>query len=215
MHISRTQRFLGSVTILVALLLFSHQSLAQQPQQQSPQVRSLSFFVGERSSDVFRDDHSDFANVDFYNDTNFGLIFSWPYDHYRDSSLLYSVSNTKFKPAFDGINNHIGIHYLHLGGQVSLYHGLLPIKVTGGLGVTHFSPNETRLDSETKPSAHLGIGTELLLTNRLSFRVDARIYATLFNTDGAIFCSANQCLIQTSSRVWYQGEFSAGITLRF
>jgi hypothetical protein len=86
-------------------------------------------------------------------------------------------------------------------------------------GVTHFGPTLAGVDSESFFSGSIGGGVQLLKTHRVGVRLEARVFATFVNTDGAIFChsgpQAGGCAITIHGTALYQFEASAGVVFRF
>ena len=86
-------------------------------------------------------------------------------------------------------------------------------------GVTHFAPTLGGVDSESFFSGSIGGGVQLLKTHRVGVRLEARVFATFVNTDGAIFChsgpQAGGCAISIHGTALYQFEASAGVVFRF
>jgi opacity protein-like surface antigen len=91
----------------------------------------------------------------------------------------------------------------------------MPLLVTGGLGLTHFSPEDTLLSDETRFSMNIGLATKIAVSENISLRVGGRVYATFFNSDSQVFCNEEKCAISTSSDLWVQSEVNAGITFSF
>ena len=180
----------------------------------------LTIFAGQRTSDNFEDDE-DLAEgeepfeVDFLNDASAGAILAWNFDYNRQGELLFSHSQTEFDGDVQLADMDISISYLHLGGNVTVSEGKVPIVLSGGLGIAHLAPGDDSLDSETRPSANIGLGARFNIVQDFSLRLDARAYGTFFDSNGAIFCNGGDCKIRTSSNLWLQGEFTAGLTYRF
>jgi len=86
-------------------------------------------------------------------------------------------------------------------------------------GVTHFGPSLPGIDSESFFSGSIGGGVQLLKTKRVGVRLEARVFATFVNTDGALFCHSGPqggvCAIQIHGTALYQWEGSAGVVFRF
>lgn len=182
----------------------------------------ITIFAGQRTSDNFEDDENleegeEAFEVDFLNDASAGIILGWEFDYNRTGELLFSHSNTEFDGDVQLDDMEVSISYLHIGGTVTVSEGSkVPIYIGGGLGVAHLAPRDNSLDSETRPSANLGIGAKFTFTESFSLRLDARGYATFFDSDGYLFCSGDKgCVMRTNSNMWLQGEFTAGLTYRF
>ncbi|TRX53917.1 outer membrane beta-barrel protein [Thalassomonas sp. M1454] len=186
----------------------------------------LTVFAGQRTSTTLEDDKDDddvsidetVTEVDFLNDTSAGLILGWEYDNNgRYGELLFSHSATEFE--FDNDveldDMDVSVTYLHFGGSVPVSSGKVPIYVSAGIGIAHLAPGDDSLDTETRPSANLGVGARFNFNENFALRLDARGYGTFFDSDGYIFCSGDTCRIRTSSNVWFQADFTAGLTYTF
>ncbi|WOH39402.1 outer membrane beta-barrel protein [Thalassotalea fonticola] len=205
------------LTLLICAF-FSPNSIAQ---ADSEDYWDITIFAGQRTSDNFEDDEDleegeEPFEVDFLNDASAGIILGWEFDYNRTGELLFSHSNTEFDGDIQLDDMEISISYLHIGGTVTVSEGKVPIYIGGGLGIAHLAPGDGSLDSETRPSANLGIGAKFNFSESFSLRLDARGYATFFDSDGYLFCSGNKgCVMRTNSNMWLQGEFTAGLTYRF
>ncbi len=155
--------------------------------------------------------------IELSEDTSYGLLTAWSFDRKRQGEFLISHYNTNFSQSddFSASNTGLGITYAHLGGNVPLSEGPIPFYMTGGLGLTHLAPSDEQLSNETRFSVNIGLATKIELSERVSLRLDSRLYGTFFNSDSAIFCDVETCAIYISSDIWFQSEVSAGITYRF
>jgi len=150
---------------------------------------------------------------------------SWGIDlaYYRDANafyeLLFSRQTTQFDdndPALGGVD--LTTDYFHFGGTL-LFDSepwLRPyLSVT--IGLTRFDADG--FGSEYKFSGSLGTGIRLPVGDRLSFMVGVRGYGTLIDSDTELFCVSGDgqgtCLVRTSGDVFFQGEATVGVALRF
>ncbi len=149
--------------------------------------------------------------------SSFGVIVAWAYDNKRQGELLLSHYESELTPVslLTPYTSDLSITYLHLGGNVPFSKGLVPFWLSGGIGVTHFSPGDKKLDDETKFSANIGIHSKLQLSKSIAIRLGARIYTTFLDSDSAMFCDDNNCQIAISSEIWTQSEVFAGLTFTF
>ncbi|WDE06189.1 hypothetical protein SG34_004460 [Thalassomonas viridans] len=150
--------------------------------------------------------------------SSYGFIIAWPYSDQRQGEFLISHYQTDFtshNPVSFSANNKIDVTYMQVGGNVPLTHGLVPLSLSGGLGLTYLAPKSSRFDSESKFSINLGLQTKLPINEQLAFRIDARVFATLFDSDGELFCSEQGCIASVSSDLWLQGEITAGLSVSF
>lgn len=166
---------------------------------------------------------TDDASIDSYNniklseEINYGLLFAWDVDQKRQGEFLLNHYSTQFSQIDSSVasNNNLSITYAHIGGNVPLSQGTVPLFVTGGFGLTHLSPEDSLLGSETRFSLNVGLATKIAVTENVSLRFGGRLYATLFNSDSYIFCDTETCAISISSDLWVQSEVNAGVTFIF
>jgi len=150
-------------------------------------------------------------------DINYGILIAWHFDRKRQGEFLLNHYKTQFSQNIGSTvsRNNLALTYAHIGGNVPISNGLIPLYVTGGLGLTHIAPEDVLLDNETRFSINIGLATKIPLTESLSFRFGGRIYATFFNSDSYIFCNKDNCAISISSDLWIQSEINAGIMFSF
>ena len=86
-----------------------------------------------------------------------------------------------FEAEGKGISCQFNRDYLAFCGNVPIYDGVVPLLVTGGLGLTHFSPEDTLLSDETRFSMNIGLATKIAVSENISLRVGGRVYAIFFN----------------------------------
>lgn len=179
---------------------------------------SLTLLGGYRMGGDFVFQGTDPAQtIDLANSSAFSAIYAWDFDGKRQGELLYSYANSALKgqAPFAFNNTDLGISYLHLGGNVPINSGSLPIKISGGLGITYFDPNNSLLNKETHFSFNLGLQSHVPLSENLALTFSARVYAILFNTDSEILCAEDQCAIYVESDLWLQSEFTTGLVFKF
>ena len=155
--------------------------------------------------------------IELSDETSYGLLTAWSFDRKRQGEFLISHYNTSFSESsdFTASNTGLDITYAHLGGNVQVSDGVVPLYVTGGFGLTHLAPKDDQLSDETRFSVNIGLASKIELSDRVSLRLDSRVYGTFFNSESAIFCDVETCAIYISSDIWFQGEVSVGITYRF
>jgi hypothetical protein len=174
--------------------------------------------IGYRFAGEFAATDAEIHNtIELSEEVSFGLITAWSVDRARQGEVLISHYNSTFSESadFSASNTDLAITYAHLGGNVPINNDLLPLKVTGGLGLTYLSPRASQLDDETRFSINIGLASAIELSEHVSFRIDSRLYGTFFNSDSSLFCDVETCAVYISSDVWVQAEVSAGISYRF
>lgn len=180
----------------------------------------LTLFTGYRTSDAFEyevinGEESTEHSVDVLDDASFGVVIAWEYDFGRQGQILFSQSVSEFDKDILLDNYELSISYLHFGGSVDVSEGRVPVLLSVGLGATHLKPDEEGMNSETKFSGHIGLGARFEVISDLSISLDARLYATVIDSGGSLFCSDQGCDIETTGNLWLQGELSAGLVFKF
>lgn len=146
------------------------------------------------------------------------LILGWPLDHNRDMELFYSQQQTRLGGGSSAVPTadqfEVDIHYLHLGGTVLSeerygWQGFL----SGGLGLTHFSPALGGAAAENRASMSLGLGARWMPNPRFGLRLESRLYGSLFNSNTTIFCSGG-CQLSVSGDLLSQYAIFAGVVVR-
>jgi hypothetical protein len=117
-----------------------------------------------------------------------------------------------------GTSTDITLQTLHLGGS---YHGdgerVRPF-LSAGIGGSHMSPDAAGLDSDTYWSFSIGTGLEILPSQRVGLRLEARALGTLVDPDGDLFCVSGAgavCAFRIDGDVLWQLHAFAGVVIRF
>ncbi len=203
------------ITTVVCSVLLATVMLPASGQDLNIEVTPL---VGYRFAGEFATTDAKIHNtIELSEEVSFGLITAWSVDRGRQAEVLISHYNTTFSESvdFSASNTELAITYAHLGGNVPINNDLLPLKVTGGLGLSYLSPQASQLDDEIRFSINIGLASAIELSEHVSFRIDSRLYGTFFNSDSSLFCDVETCAVYISSDVWVQAEVSAGISYRF
>jgi hypothetical protein len=112
------------------------------------------------------------------------------------------------------------VEYLHVGGTLLLENSqhFLPYLI-GSAGATRFSPASPLGRNSTDFSASLGAGLRIPFNPHFSLRLEARGFATILNSNGAIFCRSDQsggvCRIHERGSSFLQGDLLAGVAYTF
>jgi hypothetical protein len=136
--------------------------------------------------------------------------------------IVYAHQQTELEtqPAFGGGPLlDVAADYLHFGGTYLFDGQATRPFVALTAGVTHFEPAVSALETENYFSASLGGGVHLRADKRVGVRLEGRVFATLVNDDGALFCAAggttNACAIVVDGDTLFQWEARAGLVVRF
>lgn len=130
------------------------------------------------------------------------------------SRQVTKMSGTGFAPA------DVRVEYLQIGGTEILNDEtrIRPYLV-GTLGLTRFSPGGAQGNQSTKFSISLGAGLRVPFGQHFALRLEGRGFATVLNTNGAVFCRSDQagllCNLRARGSVFTQGELLLGAAYAF
>ena len=208
----RISQYIPALILFTGCLSANH---ANAQQQQVPTVEITPFASYRFGGDFEQPNNKQTIDLDEGN--GFGVITAWKYDATRQGELLFSQYNTAFNTDVTNklYQQGISIRYLHLGGNIQLNDGLVPLWLSGGAGITHLSPDNGRLDDETNFSANLGLNTKIPITNRSHLYFGVRVYGTFLDAESEIFCDNKECEISVESDIWLQSELMAGMSFAF
>jgi hypothetical protein len=183
----------------------------------SAQRFELTPFAGWRFGGDLDEPDSD-VDYDIDEHASYGLVFSWTLDYARQFEVLWSYQPTQVDsggifggdPVLD-----LDVHYVHIGGTY-VPGGSKRFRpfVSGGIGLTHMSPDRSGLDSETDFSLSLGVGVKAYLNDHLGLRLEARGYLTAMDSKTRLFCSGG-CEVQVEASGFRQGEILLGVVAAF
>lgn len=159
------------------------------------------------------------THVDTRNHLAYGAVFDVATDESTQYELFYSRQSTTLSGPSPAPADTV-IEYLHLGGTVSFtdWQRLQPYFL-GTLGATRFSPNSPIGSDRVYFSLSLGGGVRIPFNSHLALRLEARGFATFFNTNTNVFCRSDQaggvCVLHGSGSTFFQGETLAGLAYTF
>jgi opacity protein-like surface antigen len=175
-------------------------------------------FAGYRMGGDFDIDPDLEADLDDHG--SFALTFDIARDEYSQYELYYGFQDSQL--AQDSPIGQIGVkvEYLQIGGTLAVSdRPLFTPYITGGLGVTRFSPDSPGTDDSTHFSLSLGGGLRFPVSPRFSLRLEARGHVTFLDTDTALFCASGTfggvCALQGNGSSFIQYELLAGAALAF
>jgi hypothetical protein len=138
--------------------------------------------------------------------------------------ILYGHQQTEVDtlPTFvGGPRLDLDVDYLQYGGSYlfdELSTRTVPF-ISMTAGIARFDPSGAGMDAETYFSGSLGGGVQLRADKRVGVRLEARGFASLIDSNSALFCQtgpeANRCALSVSGTALYQFEARAGIVIRF
>ncbi len=183
----------------------------------------LTPFLGYRFGGKFEQTTTG-ADLELDESRSVGLIFNARIDAERQWEIFYSRQQTELdapglfvnEPVFD-----IDVDYLHFGGTYVFAPGsdFWRPYIVGTIGASHLEPKPSGLDSETFLSLSFGAGINLLPHKRVGLRLEARLFATLVDSDSEIFCrtgaDTNFCAVNVDGDWLFQWQAMAGVAFRF
>jgi hypothetical protein len=137
----------------------------------------------------------------------------------RQIELFFSRQNTALTSgAFSSQANNMGLtlYNYQIGGTNFIEEVGRGLYVMGAIGGTTAKPDRSGLNSETFFSGNLGVGWMVPLATNVGLRFEARGYAILLNSNGALFCGgAHGCTVVIKGTGLFEGELLAGLSFRF
>ena len=204
------------LTLILSVLLFSSELSAKET------TYEITPLIGYRfGGDFYTPVGETDVKIKLAEEISYGGIFAWSLERDTQGEVLISHYSTNFsqltslpipKPV---TKDALSITYVHLGGNVKVSEGFMPVYVVGGLGFTHLAPDDALFGSETRFSMNLGLSTKAALTESLSLTMSGRVFATFFDSDKKIFCEGGACLISIDSDLWLQTELNVGLSYAF
>ena len=159
-------------------------------------------------------------SYDFNDSENYGFILGLRDDSKAGDAFyefLYSHQPTYLKlddTEFSGNKQlDVDINYFHLGGRFGTDTERVNPFVAAGIGVTYFDLNGG--DSETKFSFSIGGGVMVPLSKHISLRFEGRGFGTVFDSNSAVFCEDNECLIKVKGDLLWQFTGFSGVVFSF
>lgn len=208
----RAWRLLAIVAALsVAFPVFA------QPVMPPGSESGVTFYGAYRWGGTLANENDD-ASVSVRNDSSYALAVDVGIDRQTQLQFFYSHQQTALtaQSSTPTLNNEgLAIDYYHVGGSYFFKEVGSGGYVVGGLGATHMSPDRGDLNSETFLSGSFGMGVMFPFGKHVGLRLEARGYATLINSDSALFCGNVGCITAIEGDGFYQGEALAGLSIRF
>ncbi|MFQ5566758.1 MAG: outer membrane protein [Woeseia sp.] len=178
-------------------------------------------FAGYAFGGAF-DDVNGIDSLDLEDDANLGLILDirdtantqWEILYSRQVTAADTTSLPVSSSSFD-----VDVHYVQAGGTYQGGGDHARPYLAATIGATHFDPGLSGSDSETFFSFSIGLGLQFRPDDGLGFRLEARAFGTVLESNSNIFCetgpAANICAITTEGSVLWQLATFAGLVIRF
>ena len=171
-------------------------------------------FYGYRFGGEFKDTLTR-TTVNISEENIVGFLVNIDRDAHSQYEFLYSHQSSEVTSNTATPNFDVDIDYFHFGGTALWPRDNITPFLAGGLGLTHMSPDTSGSDSATRFSFNLGGGLKWFPGKRVGIRLEARVYATLFDSGSAIFCTNGNCNFSVSGNLFTQFETNVGVIFRF
>jgi hypothetical protein len=180
----RIDRALVRVSIAMGLMLASAASMAQ---------TSVTLYGGGRAGGELIDQNNGDTAIKFASGAAGAASFDWILADGRQAQIFYSFQHSALPgSAVDQAGDFaVNVSYLHAGGRV-FFDGSYATNASylvGGLGITLFTPDQTGLSTEVRPSMNLGFGYQWMVSRQIALRTELRGHFTLINSGGGFFCN--------------------------
>ena len=221
MAIARTRAVLLAGTLAA---LCGPRLATAQTAQTSPLLFELTPYAGYRIGGEFTAESGD-TEYEIREGNAQGLIFNIKAREPNTQwEILYGRQQTDVETQasfVDGPLLPIDIHNVHFGGTYLFDGGTTAPFVALTVGLTRFEPSVSDSEAENYFSGSLGGGMHLRPTQRIGVRLEARVFATFVDSDGALFCVSAPasetagCAISIHGEALLQWEAHAGLVVRF
>jgi hypothetical protein len=185
--------------------------------QDGPGNFEITPFGGYRFGGTFEITGSD-ESYELEDSASFGLLLDLREGPNTQWELLYSSQSTDAELNGTGNLQSVGLdtQVLQLGGTYQGSDDRFRPYVALTVGGTHVSSDA---DSDTFFSGSLGLGLQVLPSERIGIRLEARFYATLTDSNTDLFCRTgpdlNVCAVRVDGEILNQVETFAGVVFRF
>jgi Outer membrane protein beta-barrel domain len=219
-RLSRGQAALAAAALGLVSSLGVQSAMANESDAEPavPLKYSVTPFVGYRFGGKFGIADTN-GHVEALDHVSYGVALDLATDEQTRYELFYSRQSTSLGAPSPTPSATV-IEYLHLGGTVNVVESQrFQPYVIGTLGVTRFSPDSPIGRDRLYFSLSLGGGLRIPFNEHLALRLEARGFATFFNTNTAVFCRSDQaggvCQIHGSGSSFLQGDALAGLSYTF
>ncbi len=210
----------GLLTMAILLMLLLVAPAISAADNKSQGRTEITPFIGWRFGGGLEEENTGY-DIGLDDTESFGLVIDHSIEPDKQIEIYFSRQYTSFDPSdsnnmnIDTMKKDLTIDYYHLGGVYFISDGLLRPFVSGTIGATHFSPEDSDISSETRASLALGTGVKFYPTQHLGLRLEARGIYTFVGSSGAVFSNNGNLSIHVKSGGILQGEANAGLMLMF
>jgi opacity protein-like surface antigen len=159
-------------------------------------------------------------SINLRDSESFGFSLNYDLDVLGETQLEFVWSQQETEVDVRGLLEQqlldVDVDYFHVGAlrHFGLDDDVRPFLV-GTIGATHFSPKGEDISSDTRFSLAIGGGVKFMAGERVGIRLQARAFATYVDSSAAIGCGPGGCIFGFGGNVVWQGDFTAGVILRF
>jgi hypothetical protein len=153
---------------------------------------------------------------------SFGLIWNKRYERNTEWEVFFSRQQTEVElsdPLLASPLIDVELYTLQLGGTYLWDGDGVRPYLAMTLGGTHIKEDAGSGESDTFISGSLGLGLKLRSTERLGFRIEARLHGVLVRDNSQLFCQTgpalNACAVRVAGDMFGQLETFAGVSFRF
>jgi opacity protein-like surface antigen len=165
----------------------------------------------------FEDEEND-ETIDISEESSIGFRLAYDYGLYSQIEFIYSHQETELtggdsfpRDALFGLD----IHYFHIGGTLFWGRDKWQPYFTGTVGLTHFNPEDSGIDSLTRFSMGFGGGVRYFPTERVGLYLGARALVTFVNSEIEAYSSSEGSYVIIESDVLWQFQVYAGLIFTF
>jgi hypothetical protein len=158
-------------------------------------------------------------SLDIDNTRAFGIILGRPYQRVKILEFFYSHQHAPLVENTAASANtlfELDVDYFQFGG-IHMFNTTPEIQpfVSGGLGLSLFSPGLNGLDSEVRPAFGIGGGFRWKINDRFGLRFELRGTGTFFGNRSSIFCNNGQCTANLRGELLFQADILIGANFSY
>ena len=209
------------LTNLLLISLFAMPFTGAASAQSNSGMFELTPYGGYRFGGTFENAENG-STVELDDNASFGLIFNVRQAANTQWEIIYSRQTTQADTSELGIPEQsldVDVHYFQGGGTYQGGSDSVRPYLAATIGGTYIEPGLSSFDSDVFWSFSLGTGLNFMPTKRLGFRLEARAFATLVDSDTGLFCASGPngagCAISIDGKMLWQLETFAGVIFRF
>jgi len=146
------------------------------------------------------------------NEPNFSLAFAWQDTPTGQGQILVNYVSRDFVDEMNQLNHSFDTIYTHFNGVAFFKERNYTTTVGLGIGATYFN---SAFDDVIYPSLTVALGTRYEFSDNLAFVTELRAYATLTDDNDTLFCQNDICSAHFDSAIWFDGQFSVGLSYSF